>query len=155
MEVTEAFIEQAWSREQEPLAQLVTIRSDALAEPLRVTNWQGGLTSNDEDFAYYPFSLAWAGSSKGNPFGGARLIIANVDRRIEEAADASDDMVEIDLALVRVAAPDTVEKAIDGARIPSIEGDAGRVQAAIRPRDFSQEPACARKYLPATTPGLF
>lgn len=155
MDVTEAFIEQAWSREQEPLAQLVTIRSDALAEPLRVTNWQGGLTSNAVDFAYYPFSLAWAGASKSNPFGGARLTIANIDRRIEEAADASDDMVEIDLGLVRVAAPDTVEKAIEGARIPSIEGDAARVQAAIRPRDFSQEPACARKYLPATTPGLF
>lgn len=154
-EITEAFIEEAWSREQEPLAQLVTITSDADPEPIRATDWGDGITSEGVFFPHYPFQLAWAGASKENPFGEGRLTIANVDRRIEDACDAAIDPPEVDLALVRVAAPDAREVAIAGARIPSIEGDASRVSAIIRPRSFSQEPACARNYTPATVPGLF
>ena len=154
-EVTEAFIEEMWSRDQAPVAQLVTLRSDALDDPLQVTDWTSGLNSEGRVFVHCPFELAWAGASKDNPFGQGRLTIANVDRRIEEACDASLEPPEIDLELVRIEAPDAVEKAILGARVPTVEGDATRVTAVIRPRDFSQEPACARSYTPATTPGLF
>ena len=154
-EITEAFIEDAWRRDHEPLAQLVTIRSDADPEPIMATDWPGGIVSDGVDFPHFPFELAWAGASKDNPFGQGRLTIANVDRRVEEACDAAMDPPEIDLALVRVAAPDVVERAITGARIPSVEGDASQVSAVVRPRDFSQEPACARNYTPATVPGLF
>lgn len=154
-DITEAFIEQAWKRDHEPMAQLVTITSDALDEPIRATDWPGGLVSDGETFTHYPFRLAWAGAGKERPFGEGRLTIGNVDRRIEEACDASLDPPELDLGLVRVAAPDTVERAIHGARVPAVEGDASRVSAVIRPRDFTQEPACAVSYTPATTPGLF
>lgn len=154
-EITEAFIEDAWRRDHEPLAQLVTIRSDADPEPIMATDWPGGIVSDGVDYPHFPFELSWAGASKDNPFGQGRLTIANVDRRVEEACDAATDPPEIDLALVRVAAPDVVERAITGARIPSVEGDASQVSAVVRPRDFSQEPACARNYTPATVPGLF
>lgn len=154
-EITEAFIEDAWGRDHEPLAQLVTIRSDADPEPIRSSDIPGGITSDGVDYPFFPFELSWAGASKDNPFGQGRLTIANADRRIEEACDAANDPPEIDLSLIRVAAPDVVERAIVGARIPSVEGDASRVSAVIRPRDFSQEPACARSYTPATVPGLF
>lgn len=154
-EITEAFIEDAWRRDHEPLAQLVTIRSDADPEPILATDWPGGIVSGGVDYPHFPFELSWAGASKDNPFGQGRLTIANVDRRVEEACDAAVDPPEIDLGLVRVAAPDVVERAITGARIPSVEGDASQVSAVVRPRDFSQEPACARNYTPATVPGLF
>lgn len=155
LELTEAFIEEAWGREREPLAQLVTITSDADPEPIRATDWPDGITSEGETFPHFPFQLAWAGASKENPFGEGRLTIANVDRRIEEACDAAIDPPEVSLALIRVSAPDSPEVSIAGARIPSVEGDASRVSAVIRPRSFSQEPACARNYTPATVPGLF
>lgn len=154
-EVTEAFIEQAWRRDHDPLAQLVTLSSDAMAEPIRATDWPHGLTSDGVTFPHYPFRLAWAAQGKDRPFGEGRLTIANVDRRIEEACDAALDPPELSLSLVRVASPDVVERAIEGARIAGVDGDAGRVAAVIRPRDFSREPACAVSYTPATAPGMF
>jgi len=154
-ELTEAFIEEAWGRQQEPLAQLVTITSDADPEPIRATDWADGIVSEGETFPHFPFRLAWAGASKENPFGEGKLTIANVDRRIEDACDSAINPPEVSLSLVRVSAPDTAEIAIEGARIPSVEGDASQVSAVIRPRSFKQEPACARIYTPATVPGLF
>lgn len=154
-EVSEDFIEQAWRRQKDDLAQLVELRSDATEDPIRVTDWPGGLVSDGETYVHYPFQLAWAGAGKDAPFGEGRLTIANVDRAIEEACDAAQDPPELDLSLVRVAAPDVVERAIRGARVPSVEGDMNRVAAVIRPRDFGQEPACAVSYSPSAFPGLF
>ena len=155
MPLTEAMIDAAWSREQEPVAQLVTIRSDADPTPIRATDWPGGIVSNGVSYPRYPFQLAWAGASRENPFGHGKLTIANVDRRIEEACDAANQAPEMDLMLVRVDDPDIVEQALLGAVIPSTEGSAEQVSATIRPRDFTQEPACARKATPATTPAMF
>ena len=45
-DVTEAMVEAAFRGEPDAVAQLVTIRSEGLAEPLNVTDWPGGLTSN-------------------------------------------------------------------------------------------------------------
>ena len=162
-EITDAFIESCWRGEPDPVAQLVTIRSDADPTPIRVSDCSDrlmsgrrqGIVSGGEDYPYFPFQLAWAAASRGAPFGEGRLTIANVDRRIEEACDAAIEPPTIDLSLVRIADPNTVEKAIEDARIPGIDGDETRVSAVIRPRDFAQEPACAFSYTPATTPGMF
>ena len=62
MPVTEAMIDAAWSREQEPVAQLVTIRSDADPTPIRATDWPGGIVSNGVSYPRFPFQLAWAGA---------------------------------------------------------------------------------------------
>lgn len=162
-EVTEDFIEACWRGEPDPVVQLITITSDADPTPIRVSdcserllaNRQQGITSNGEDYPYFPFQLAWAGASSTAPFGEGRLTIANVDRRIEEACDAAIEPPTIDLTLVRLAEPDTAETAIVGARIPGVDGDESKVSAVIRPRDFDLEPACARSYTPATCPGMF
>ena len=163
MPVTEAFIDACWRGEPERVAQLLTIRSDADPTPIRVSdcpdrllpNRQQGIVSGGQSYPYFPFQLAWAGASKESPFGEGRLTIANVDRRIEEACDAAKDPPEIDLAIVRVGAPNETEALITGGRIPSVEGDEEKVSAVIRPKDFVQEPACAVSYTPATAPGMF
>lgn len=155
MPVSEAMIEAAWHREEDVVAQLVTIRSDADPTPIRVTNWPEGITSNGVDYPHYPFELTWHGATKEDPFGKGKLAIGNVDKRIEEACDSAVTPPAIDLGLVRIDAPDVVEQAVLGAKIPSVEGDAAKVSAIIRPRDFSEEPACATKYTPATVPGQF
>lgn len=154
-EVTEAFVEALYRGEPEPVAQLVTLRSDADPTPIRVTDWPGGIISEGQPFVYFPFQLTWAGATREAPFGEGRLTISNVDRRIEEACDAAIEPPGIDLSVVRVSEPDVSEAAIVDARIPAVEGDESRVSAVIRPRDFSQEPACGRNYSPATTPGMF
>ncbi|MBD3571628.1 hypothetical protein EJ082_01380 [Brevundimonas diminuta] len=154
-DVTEAMVEAAFRGEPDAVAQLVTIRSDGLAEPLNVTDWPGGLTSNGVEHVHYPFQLSWAGASQDSPFGQARLTIANVDQVIEAAADAAEEPPEIDLSVVRVADPNVIERALLDARIASTEGDRTKAAAVIRPRDFNEEPACAVSYTPATTPGKF
>lgn len=154
-DVTEAMVEAAFRGEPDAVAQLVTIRSDGLAEPLSVTDWPGGVTSNGVDHVHYPFQLSWAGASQDSPFGQARLTIANVDQTIEAAADAAEDAPEIDLSVVRVADPNVIERALIGARITSTDGDRTKATAVIRPRDFNEEPACAVNYTPSTTPGMF
>ena len=162
-EITEDFIEACWRGEPDPVAQLVTIVSDADPTPIRVSdcserllpNRQQGIVSGGVDYPFFPFQLAWAAASATAPFGEGRLTIANVDRRIEEACDAAIEPPTIDLALVRIADPNTVETAITGAKIPGVEGDESKVSAVIRPRDFDLEPACARSYTPATSPGMF
>ncbi len=155
MPVTEDMVEAAWRREQEPVAQLLTLRSDADPAPITVTDWKEGVTSNGVAYAYFPFELAWASSSRDQVVGQGKLTIANVDRRIEEACDAAVNPPELDLMLVRVDEPDVVERAILGAKVPSVDGDARTVNANIRPRSFAEEPACAVKQTPSTTPALF
>lgn len=154
-DVTEAMVEAAFRGEPDAVAQLVTIRSDGLAEPLNVTDWPGGLASNGVDYVHYPFQLNWAGASQDSPFGQARLTIANVDQAIEAAADAAEELPTIDLSVVRVADPNVIERALMDARIASTEGDRTKATAVIRPRDFNEEPACAVNYTPSTTPGMF
>ncbi len=154
-EVTEALVEAAFRGEPDAVAQLVTIRSDGLAEPLNVTDWPGGLKSNGVDYVHYPFQLSWAGASQDSPFGEGRLTIANVDRTIEAACDAVEEPPEIDLSVVRVEDPDVIERALMDARITSMDGDRAKATAVIRPRDFNVEPACAVSYTPATAPGMF
>lgn len=153
-EPTEAMIAAAWSRDQEPMAQLLTLRSDADPEPILATDWPDGIAAGGVFYPHYPFRLTWAGASRDAPFGEGKLMIANVDRRIEEACDAALTLPELDIELVRVSAPEHAEKAIVGARVPSVDGDSSQVTAIIRPREFSQEPACAAKATPSRTPGL-
>lgn len=163
MPVTDEFIDAAWLGEPDAVAQLVTITSDADPEPIRASDCserllpgrRQGIVSNGVEYPFYPFQLAWAGASRSSPFGEGRLTIQNVDRRIEEACDAALQPPRVDLAVVRIEAPNVVETAIAGARIPAVEGDESRVVGIVRPRDFSQEPAVAWNYTPAKTPGQF
>lgn len=152
---TLAFIEAAFRGEPEAVAQLVTIHAEALPEPLRVTDWPDGITSNGQNYPFFPFELNWAAASQDSPSGEGQLTIANVDRRIEEACDASVVAPSIDLTLVRVSDPNVSERAILGARIPAITGDSQKVSATIRPKNFALEPAVAFSLTPSSAPGLF
>ena len=153
--ISEALIEAAWRGEPEPVAQLITLTSEAEETAIRATDWPGGLTSGGDYYPHFPFRLSWAGAGRDEPFGKGRLTIQNVDRRIEAACEAATAPPSIDLALVRVAAPDAVEIAIQGAQIPNVTGDSSRVTADIRPRSFKEEPGCAFSYTPSAFPALF
>ena len=144
-----------WAQEVEPVAQLVTLSSDALEEEIRVCDQPGGLVSREQTFAYMPFRLQWSAASRESPFGEGRLSIANVDSRIEEACDLAETPPLLTLELVRVSAPDEVERAIEEAQVPAIDGDETEVSAIIRPKDFNLEPACCAVYGSSRTGGRF
>lgn len=153
--LSDDYIEAAFKGEPEAVAQLVTVYADALDEPLRVTDWPDGIVSNGQTYLHFPFELKWAGPSQDSRAGEAQLVIANVDRRIEEATDAALTPPTVDLVLVRVAKPDIIEKAILGARIASISGDREKATGTIHPRNFGREPAIAHSYTPGSFQGLF
>lgn len=155
VEVSDAFVDAAWAGQPDDVAQLAVIRSDALEEPICVTDWPGGIVSNGAAYLHFPFALRWAGASQDNPVGQAQLTVENVDMRIEQACEASLSPPTLDLSIVRVADPDVVEHALMDATLHSVQIEATRLTAIIRPRDFAQEPAVAFNYTPASAPGLF
>jgi len=154
-ELSDAFIDAAFRGEPEAVAQLVILQADALAEPIRVTDWPGGIVANGEVYQHFPFALKWAAPSQDNRAGEGQLTIANVDRRIEDACDASLTPPTIGLSVVRVDDPDVYERAITGARIQGVSGDRSKVSATIIPRNFAREPAVAFSYTPGAFQGLF
>ncbi|MET4683681.1 DUF1833 family protein [Brevundimonas faecalis] len=155
VEVSDAFVDAAWKGEPDAVAQLAEIRSDALEEPIRVTDWPDGIVSNGVVYQHFPFSLRWAGASQDNPVGQAQLTVENVDYRIEQACEAALSPPTLDLSIVRVADPDVIEHALRDASLHSVQIEATRLTAVIRPRDFAEEPAVAFNYTPASAPGLF
>lgn len=162
MPVTDAMIDAAWAAEVEPLAQLVEISSEGLTEPIRVSDCpdrllsgrKAGIVSEGEEYPYFPFRLTWASATREQPFGAGRLIIANVDSRIEAAIEELEEPPTVSLRLVRVADPDIVETAIEDAQIGQSDFTEIEVSAVIRPRTFDTEPAVAAAYTPHRAPGL-
>ena len=163
MPVTAAMVEALWASEVEPLAQLIEITADSLVTPMRVSDCpdrllpglRQGIVSDGEEYPYMPFRLTWAGASEEQPFGTGKVAIANVDSRIEATMEEAIDPPAISLRLVRVAAPDVVETAIEGATLGQSDFNDVEALAVLRLKDFDLEPACAVSYTPSTTPGQF
>ena len=89
-----------------------------------------------------PFRLQWSAASRESPFGEGRLSIANVDSRIEEACDLAETPPLLTLELVRVSAPDEVERAIEEAQVPAIDGDETAGLGARGPSRLAHAPPC-------------
>lgn len=154
-DVTPDLVRAIFRRTVAPTAVLVTLEADGV-DPIRASSDPDGTTSNGEDFPYFPFSFAWGGASAEEPSKRAKLEIGSADGRIEDAIRAlpNNAAPTATVQLVRVAAPDVVEVAIDGASVDDVEFDAPKVTANLSPRDFS-EPACHARYTAARTPALF
>lgn len=154
-DVTEDLIREMFSSDAAPLVILVTISGSGLAEPIRVTSDPDGTVSRGETFEFFPFTFAAGGSSIDETARGCRLQIANVDARIAQAVRAATGKPSATVELVRKAAPDDVETAIVGAQVNDVDIDEPVATASLLPRNFSNEPACAPRYVIFRTPGLF
>lgn len=162
-DVSLAMIEDLWCEEAKPAALLLTVEADGLAEPIHVTDYPGGLdgknyqglVSSETEFRFVPFGFSWSGASQDSPATDAKLTIAGFDSQLEEAVDAATDAPSVTVQLVRPSDPDTVEMAINAARMVEAEIDGPTATGTIRPRDFSTEPATKNSYVPSEFPGLF
>ena len=65
------------------------------------------------------------------------------------------DQPALTLQVVRVSAPNTVERALTNATLFSTEEDGPSLKGTIKARRFDTEPACLQAYLPATCPSMF
>ena len=157
--MTGDMVRDLYARAAKPGAVLVTITVDAVEgepaiEPLRVTNWPGGLTTPDGDYAYAPFTVTWPGSGEGEPSREAQLAIAASGEAVEKirlAASQPQALIE----RVRVAAPGVAEMSLKNGRIRSARVQGGVIEIPIVGHDYAGEPAVARRYTMGRTPGAF
>lgn len=147
----------------EPMAVLLTISAAGLDTPITVTDHPGrlpglarqGLASRGVTYDFFPFSLQWSGGGGGDLARAAQIVIGNTAGEIAAALEQVAEQPELTIEVVRVAAPDVVERAMTGATLASAEEDGPSIKGTINPRRFDVEPACAKSYLPALAPALF
>ena len=166
LDITEDTVRALFAQTIEPVAILVTINAtgpDGPIDAIRATDSANplnggplkGLTSRGTDYRFYPFGLQWGGSGNGEITRDAQITIGNVAGEISDALEAVIDQPVMTIEVVRVSAPDVVERALSNATLISTEEDGPSIKGMIRARRFDTEPACGKSYLPATTPSLF
>ena len=160
--VSENMVRALFAQTVEPLAILLTITSVSLPTPIMVTDYGGqlrrnvkGIHSRGNDYLFFPFSFSWGGAGNGEIARDAQLTIGNTSGEIADALEACTDQPIVTVEIVRVAAPDLVERAMTQAILTSAEEDGPKITGTIKPRQFDTEPACIKSYLPATTPAMF
>jgi len=154
-DIDEDFVRSAFAETGDPTAVLITLNGGGMPEPIRVSSDPDGVTSNGVDFVHFPFSFTGAGSAGDEIAKQARLEIGNVDGRIGQQVRLAESRLTIDVDVVRLADPDTIDRLLEGAEITDIEIDDPKITGTIKPREFSSEPACAARYTIFRTPGLF
>lgn len=154
-DVTEAFVRAVFNREAEKVVLLVTLDAPGLDGPILACSDPDGFESRGDVFEYFPFSFGWGGAAADEPVRQASLEIGNTDGRIAEAVRTATGNPTATIEMVRAAAPDTVELAMNGAKVADVDIDDPKVTATLKPRSFAEEPACKARYIIARTPGLF
>jgi hypothetical protein len=164
--ITDATIRALFAQEVDEMTLLATISGPGIAtihlttcaKPLPGGAAVGrGLVSSGVTYRFYPFRFTGGGSAEGQPSRGAKLEVAGADGAVIAAAKTStpNTQPKLDLKLVRVAAPDTIETAITGAKIIGVQADFTTAVANLIPRDFAGEPACQARYVAGRTPALY
>lgn len=158
MAMTEDMVRDLFAQRAKPGATLVTIEAADLADPIRVTDWPGGLTvpaePDDLVFQYAPFRLSWGGAGRGDASRKPRLEIAALGEAVE-LIRATGGEVSATMELVRVVAPGVAEKAVRGALLAEAEVAGGAITVTFGSRrDYGNEPACKARYTLSRTPGL-
>lgn len=161
-DVTEDMVRDVFAEDARVPATLVTLDAEELEEPIRATDYRGdlgdgvfGIVSRGELFRYFPFAFTFGGASAEEAERSAKLEIANVDGLILHSLRSLQTRPYLTAELVRVSAPDYVELALSRAPITDINATEASVDMTIRPRDFDQLYACAKRYVIARTPSLF
>lgn len=155
LDVSEDMIRAVFARQVQPLAVLVTLEAEGLADPIRASSDPDGTVSRGETFRHFPFSITGGGAGPEDLSRAVRLEIGNTDGEIAETVRLATGTPTATIETVRRAAPDVVELALEAARVSDVEVDDPKVTATLQPRDFTAEPACKARYIKARTPGLF
>lgn len=154
-DVSEDLIREVFSRSVEAPVVLVTLEAEGFDQPIRASSDPDGTISRGETYPYFPFSFAWGGAAQDETAKQARIEIGNTDGAIAYAIRTAEEQPRLTVELVRRAAPDVVEMAMVDARLTDAEVDDPKVSGTIKPRAFSEEPACKARYIASRTPGLF
>lgn len=150
----------------EVFAVLVTITTDALSDPIRLSTDNKdvlpvagvrGTLSRGEEYLFCPFNLTLDNQDDTN-IAKARLEVDNVDRRIMEgvrlSAEGSHD-ISITVEIVLASQPDTVEISLPNFRLERVRYNAFTVSGEITVEYFDLEPFPSGRFTPSGFPGLY
>lgn len=133
---------------------LLEIEHPNLSEPIRVTDNEANLVSNDELYLAFPFRIALP-TDQEDQIPSVHIVIDNVDRRIAEAVESINTPADLTFRLVRAEDPDTIEAGPWSYKFRNISYDAFQVEATVTNEDILNEPFPKDIFSPATTPGIF
>ena len=85
----------------------------------------------------------------------ARVEICNVSRMLIEAVRSISSAINVNIKIVLVDSPDTVEAEFVDFKLVNITYDAMRVRGDLTIEDFTSEPYPAATFSPTRFPGMF
>lgn len=152
----------------ETVAVLATITHSALPAPVRLstdpterlridpeTGWPVyGTVSNGHEYLFVLMSAVLPDEQRTTP-PRAQLALDNVDADMVEVVRSFSNYADIDLAIVLVSDPSTIERSYAGMQIVSASYDADRVTLDIGREPFAREPWPYQRMTRSRFPGLW
>ena len=149
-------LRQAASAQQteEGIYLLVTIEHEDLEEIHRLTDAPVNIMSRDLPFYRAPMTITLAEDSD-QKMPQARIVMANVDRRLVAALRSTNKPCNILLELVKISDWDYVEMALPDFILKDVEYDVLVIQGVLSVEGLAAEPAIDYCFTPTIAPGLF
>jgi hypothetical protein len=133
---------------------LVTVTHSELAETHRLTNAGENVVSRGDTFLAIPMEITLAEDGPDRP-PQAKIVVANVDRRLVQVLRATIQPCSIKLEVVLISTPDYVEAVMDNFTMREVEYDAFTIQGTLSLEGLFDEPVVDYCFTPTIAPGLF
>jgi hypothetical protein len=133
---------------------LLTIDHADLAQPIRVCSNQTDLTSNGDVYQAFPFQVNLPSESDDAP-PQVTLSIDNVDRQIVTAVRTISSPPTVDMSVVMLSDPDTVEVGPFTFTLNGVEYDRLTVSGQLGFEQILSQPWPEGTFNPTGFPGLF
>jgi hypothetical protein len=133
---------------------LVTVEHEELAELHHLTNAPTEIMSRDIPFLPMPMEITLSEDSEDRP-PQAKLVMANVDRRLVAALRSTNQPCSIMLEVVRISDPNYVEASFADFSMRDVQYDALTIEGTLSLEGMFEEPAIDYCFTPSFAPGLF
>lgn len=133
---------------------LLEISHDDLDAPIRICNAGVDITSNGNQFVYYPFALNLP-DDDADSVPQAQLTIDNVDLQQVEAIRSIQSPPSVRIMVVLASTPNTIEVDFSDFIINNIKYDAMTITGTLTIEDFYSEPVPGDYFVPSEFPALF
>ena len=133
---------------------LLTLDHPELDGPIRLTSDAVDTVSRGETFAAVPIDITLPDDTEDRP-PTARLTVSAVDRTVVQAVRSINTSPSVTIEVVLASDPDRVEVRWPDLELRNVSYDAVVVSGEVTLQNFAQRAFPARRFDPATFPGLF
>jgi hypothetical protein len=133
---------------------LVTVTHTEVAETYYLTDAPEIVTSRGIPFLPIPMEPTISEDSPDRA-PQAKLLIANIDRRLVTILRSTNIAADIKLEVVKISDPDYVEAILDNFKMKDVTYDAMTIEGTLSLEELFSEPFSDYNFTPQTAPGLF